>query len=369
MMATYYVKTDGDDAKDGLSEANAWEHIDYAMTQVAAGDTVNVKSGEYTEKATIRTAGTATSPITWRGYKTTPGDAASNLQDEQYMAQITATGQQNGIAVDAAFAASADLYNVFENIIVYDATNHGIDISNGNGNQEYCTFFNCSFNGNGGNGVYTAARHRIILCAASENTLTGIETAHTSEVIACLAFDNGPMQIHASCLVLGCLIFDIPVDGVGIYSSYNLPGFVVSGCAIDGDGNSGTKGIFQDSALGGITAINNIIHRVDTGIQSDGDTKDFARGFNNLININSGGTALVNYTNIGGIYSAPLFVDDDNRDYRLLPGSPALQAAWPATAGKLLPTLAGFSNYGDLGVAQRLQHERPSKIINIGMQT
>ena len=44
-MATYYVKTDGDDGEDGLSEPNAWATIDKAMNTVVGGDKVNIKTG------------------------------------------------------------------------------------------------------------------------------------------------------------------------------------------------------------------------------------------------------------------------------------------------------------------------------------
>lgn len=47
-MATYYVKTDGDDSKDGLSWANAWATLDKAFTSSLDGDTVVVNDGTYT---------------------------------------------------------------------------------------------------------------------------------------------------------------------------------------------------------------------------------------------------------------------------------------------------------------------------------
>ena len=48
-MAEYFVKTDGDDSKNGLSLANAWKTIGKAEDNAVAGDTVRVQEGTYLE--------------------------------------------------------------------------------------------------------------------------------------------------------------------------------------------------------------------------------------------------------------------------------------------------------------------------------
>ena len=50
-MTEYYVKTDGNNALDGLSWANAWATIDHAQSTILAGDTVHIREGEYPETA------------------------------------------------------------------------------------------------------------------------------------------------------------------------------------------------------------------------------------------------------------------------------------------------------------------------------
>jgi hypothetical protein len=82
--ATYYVKNGGNDALDGLSLGNAWEHITKACSTLVAGDTVFIKSGTYDEKLdesvcpldscgalTARTSGSAGNYIVYKNY---PGD-------------------------------------------------------------------------------------------------------------------------------------------------------------------------------------------------------------------------------------------------------------------------------------------------------
>ena len=51
MAATYYVKPTGDDTKDGLSEANAWKHVQKACATLVAGDTVLIRYGDYSENS------------------------------------------------------------------------------------------------------------------------------------------------------------------------------------------------------------------------------------------------------------------------------------------------------------------------------
>ena len=51
LAATYYVRTDGNDANSGLvdSAGGAWGTIDWASDHVLAGDIVRVQAGTYSE--------------------------------------------------------------------------------------------------------------------------------------------------------------------------------------------------------------------------------------------------------------------------------------------------------------------------------
>jgi hypothetical protein len=71
-----YVSVAGGGAHDGTSAANAWTLAE-AIAAYAAGQRLNVIAGTYANTTTSRTfstAGTTTSPVWWRGYKTTIGD-------------------------------------------------------------------------------------------------------------------------------------------------------------------------------------------------------------------------------------------------------------------------------------------------------
>jgi parallel beta-helix repeat protein len=67
-----FVSTGGDDANDG-SEAAPWRHIQFALDQAKAGDTVYVMAGEYNEMVAFHTPGSAEGGyITLQNY---PGQA------------------------------------------------------------------------------------------------------------------------------------------------------------------------------------------------------------------------------------------------------------------------------------------------------
>lgn len=65
--ATYYVRTDGNNANAGTSNTagGAWRTIDFASDNVAAGDTIRVQAGTYAEMVTPSDNGSAASPITF----------------------------------------------------------------------------------------------------------------------------------------------------------------------------------------------------------------------------------------------------------------------------------------------------------------
>lgn len=74
----YYVSTEGNDNNDGLTESTAWRTISYAtslQSPLTPGDKVYIKAGHYTqENIVFKKNGTADNPISFEGYKNTPGD-------------------------------------------------------------------------------------------------------------------------------------------------------------------------------------------------------------------------------------------------------------------------------------------------------
>ncbi len=69
MAVTYIVDPVlGSDALAGTSTGTAWRTLNKAKTTVVAGDTVQLRTGNYDESITIARSGTSAAPITWTAY-------------------------------------------------------------------------------------------------------------------------------------------------------------------------------------------------------------------------------------------------------------------------------------------------------------
>jgi len=66
-MATYYVKTGGNDLNLGTSEDQAWRTITKAVNMVSPGDVVYIAPGVYRESISMVTAGDTEAPIVFEG--------------------------------------------------------------------------------------------------------------------------------------------------------------------------------------------------------------------------------------------------------------------------------------------------------------
>ncbi len=74
-FAEKYVTVTGGGLHDGSSEANAWTFYE-AYSNHSAGDRINIKAGTYsiTQSTSTWQSGTVSSPLSFRGYKTSIGD-------------------------------------------------------------------------------------------------------------------------------------------------------------------------------------------------------------------------------------------------------------------------------------------------------
>ncbi|HHH54169.1 MAG TPA: hypothetical protein ENK91_10955, partial [Bacteroidetes bacterium] len=66
---SYFVATNGDNSNDG-SISSPWATVKYALTQLIAGDTLNIREGVYYESTiTLTLQGTASDPVVIRSYQ------------------------------------------------------------------------------------------------------------------------------------------------------------------------------------------------------------------------------------------------------------------------------------------------------------
>lgn len=68
LAADYFVATDGEDSRDGLTPSTAWRTIQKAASSVPPGSTVNVRAGVYLEKVVVGVSGLPGQPITFQPY-------------------------------------------------------------------------------------------------------------------------------------------------------------------------------------------------------------------------------------------------------------------------------------------------------------
>jgi len=115
-----YVTVTGGGLHDGSSEANAWTLAE-AVSNYAAGDRLNVKAGTYSDSSTVTfaTAGTAASPVSWRGYKTAIGDLDTH-PTTQRVSGTDCPLFTNSVSSGAAYSARS--YQSFEQIHFTSAT-------------------------------------------------------------------------------------------------------------------------------------------------------------------------------------------------------------------------------------------------------
>lgn len=141
-------------SNDGTSEANAWQDLQTAFDNIAAGERMNIEydgaSDTCTLTATIdvdTTTGTASNPIRIEGYSSTPGDgtyavidgdgAADNIfngspsTSDYLFVHLTLTGSTG----DAIATAGSDFWGYAE-IQISDAGSEGLRTSGGSASPQ-----------------------------------------------------------------------------------------------------------------------------------------------------------------------------------------------------------------------------------------
>lgn len=123
-MATYYVKTTGNNASAGTSPATAWQTINYALgatSGIAAGDTLYVAVGVYREVISV---GMTTSPSTTTIIGDTDGSIFSTSAGEVRITSRTTNDDTAGSASDTLGIASKS-YMTFRKLRIESGTGYG----------------------------------------------------------------------------------------------------------------------------------------------------------------------------------------------------------------------------------------------------
>lgn len=308
----------GDDANLGTSEGagNAWKTVDKAMNEVAADDKVWVKaSANYTELATIDTAGGKNTPIIFEGYTSSTGDGG----------RVTVTG--GGVRANCiadSLGAGTDIFYIFKNFRFTDATGAGIDTD-----CDFITFKNCKFDTNGAQGLDC----RLVQCEDCEfesNTTSGVEVVAEGGVfVGCTFYSNGTngIQCVGHLAALFCIFFSNALFNI-INTTVDAIITVVN-CTIDGDAKNSNTGVYvADQSI--VTVVNTVAYDCAVGMGGGGDTGERVISRNNCVNSNTADYDGFN-TFSGEVTDAPNFVNEvGGADYTPDTDSPLIDTGFDA---------------------------------------
>lgn len=362
-MATYYVNaTGGDNGKDGLSEANAWQTLAKVnASSFLAGDSILLKRGEtWNESLVPPSSGTDGNPITFGAY----GVGAKPIIDSQNtrLTGVDCTDRDH-ITIQDLTATRATQSNVRFNNGAYtvnrvDATDSGDQNFQSQGNA-VVVYNDCTSSGavDDGFSVHDTANVTINRCTISGNT-QGFNTATGAAVVVIndstfsgnTANDVIP-DGTTTCTVNRCK-FEITAAGVKSVVANDGGDITFNYCIWDVSAapNATDTQISGANADSTITFNNCVLYGLD-GIDTHGGMTVSApasvvinlyncilRGWWRCAYIDLGATVnadhccfssvtIVNLTtNISPVNSDPLFVDEANGDFHLQAGSPCRNA-------------------------------------------
>jgi hypothetical protein len=382
--SSFYVATTGVDGTAGSGTA-PWRTLQYAAGHVSAGDTVIVQAGSYTG-FNLTTSGTATAPITFHANPGVTINAPNpwnsldgiNLEGASYVIieGFTVTGMpragiravtDNHVTIRGNVCDQNNTWGIFTgfsddlliqgNIASRSATQHGIYVSNSGdrpairGNMVW---------GNAGSGIQlnadlSSGGDGIISAALIDGNTIYDNGRLGGSGINCDGVQNSRIQNN--------LLYNNHASGISLFR-------------IDGGGPSTSDVVVNNTivmaadarwalniqnASTGDTAVNNILYDLNLSHGSIDISTDSLPGF-----ISDNNVVMTNFSTSSGILSlaawqaqgrdvhsivavpADLFVNPAGNDYRLKPGSPAIDRGTASNApsndldGKPRPSGAGF---------------------------
>ncbi len=311
--ALKYVATTGNDGNAGTSGA-PYATINKALDVCAAGDSIFVAAGSYTENPIVKTSGSVSAAVSVTGTDASFG--ATTLRS------VTVTGR-----FTTSLASGTQAYYRFENIAQTGATATGWALP-----LHYCTWINCSASSNTGattDGFTYRDACIFQRCQADNNGRDGFggaaSTSDKSAMHGCVAFSNGRDGFRADRSAMtwvNCVAYSNVGNGFTMAVAPASCCMVIN-CTSDGNG----VGI----AVGGrfVLVANCIISNNTTGLSGySSDGRNCNPSYNVVYN---NGTARTNFpVGTGDITSDPLFTNRAGGDFTLQVTSPAKALGLPA---------------------------------------
>lgn len=212
-MATYYVGKGGSDSNSGTSWANRKLTLNGAEDiPVAAGDTVYVGAGTYTDALTCDVSGSSGSPITYIADVT-----GANTDGIGGIVALAGTTNEQSISGSTVITVSPRDYRTFRGFAIRDWGGNAVVVNTAtNWIFEDCVFIGNTTGISGGGGTNGIARR----CLFRD---------HYSYAIY---FSNASAQSSSGHTIENC-VFMGSVGGFAraVYTN-NVPGIIVNNCAI-----------------------------------------------------------------------------------------------------------------------------------------
>jgi len=250
-VTTYYVDGENgdDDANAGTSTGAAWQTIQKAFDELAAG---NIVDGD--EVRILKTSDDATHygisaklTVTWSGREvlitganssgvvdgtvvTINGDGLDRFTPMMEISVGTADSiifanlkfDADDTAQHCVEATSANSHHIYwANCQFTQATSHGVYTNN---LAMYWQFVNCRFDNNGGDGAnHSSSNYGVYYkCLFDNNAADGGRMGQAAKVVECVFFNNGDDGLHisnAGATVFNCVFDNNASDGVYITGS------------------------------------------------------------------------------------------------------------------------------------------------------
>jgi predicted outer membrane repeat protein len=322
---TLYVAKSGD-GSDGLSWETAFVSINEAIVGAATDDDIRVQLGTYDENIILST------PVKLIGGfsgRETSGKQILASTEQRSVIRPLLEGAVVEIVSDSLFAcfeisgsfglagkgiriraAQAEVFNCISTSNQGTTTGAGMSILNSKITIRSCVFRNNLATGDGGGIACLNSQVRIVDCTLANNTVSGLGLPVPQ------SGEGGGLSITGGSIILSNCLFYGNTAGIGsdIYS-YGYGAFLSClNCTFGSVSYSNFNGTFNSS-----------------GVPSDfknsviwGHTPPFGGipGIEAEFCLIRGG-----YPGDGNINEDPLFLDPDNGDFRLQPGSPCIDSA------------------------------------------
>lgn len=351
-----YVRADAAGGGDGTTNTNsgangAWT-FDEAITNAAAGQRINIKSGTYSYSAvkTIANAGSATTPIWWRGFNSTIGDLDSATAETNFPV-FAFSGAANYFAISSTAA-----FNWFSCLKVSSAvTTSGVGCFYINAPN--CRAWKIHSTGTAADAdckpiwVGSAGDNSIVACCYGKNTNT------TSGLAIMGGTTNAPAMFIGNYCEGGERGIVVSSNSTVCFNVINNPatyGILLANVSSWAHNNSvysaGTAGIYVSATIL-CGAFNNILSECGIGIDAASGSETCLMAGHNLYHGNSTdvGNLFEDYE-FGGVTDASSpFVDAAGGDFRIKSTSNGKGAGLP---GFLLSLSTTGNGYLDIGALQ-----------------